>query len=704
MRHPIMLCLALMSLLTGAAAAQPAPAEPPLPPSLLSHPARNAELGQVVASVAGGSIRIDYDSALRSRVLMLNDGVGQPLTAASESEYLQDAKGDEIADFHFTGVDQRPVEDALGPGVTTIITGRNAAGLEKRIAVTLHDRYPAVAILRVSYVNQGPGDLVISRWVNSDYRLTPNAGSSGPPFWAYQGSSHEDRRDWIGPLKIGERQRNYMGMNASDYGGGTPIIDLWRPGGGLAVGQIETTPKLVSLPVEVGDSGADMSVAMDVAEKLPPQGRLDTLETFVAVHERDVYPTLKAYREIMADRGLKAAPVPADSYEPIWCAWGYERNFTVDEVMKAIPMAKQLGLKWVVLDDGWQKGVGDWTPDPKKFPRGDKDMVALTDAIKRAGMKPALWIAPLAVAPGSDLLHDHPDMLLTDKDGAVQNVSWWNSFYLCPAYAPTVDEYRKVIRRAIHDWGFQGLKLDGQHLNGVPECYNPAHHHIHPTDSIEHLQTFFKAIYDVTRAEDPNAVVELCPCGTSYAFYNTPYMNQSVASDPTSSWQVRSKGKVLRGLTGDSAAFSGDHVELSDKGDDFASTIGIGAVVATKFTWPNDMHNADNVFLTPAKEQIWKHWIGIYNDKMLPKGVYRGDLYDIGYDLPETHAIQKDRRMFYAFYAKDWRGPVELRGLGPGRYRLTDYDHGLTLGVVSGPVAHIHAAFTGHLLVEATPQ
>jgi len=27
------------------------------------------------------------------------------------------------------------------------------------------------------------------------------------------------------------------------------------------------------------------------------------------------------------------------------------------------------------------------------------------------------------------------------------------------------------------DWGFDGLKLDGQHMNGVPVCYNPAHHH-----------------------------------------------------------------------------------------------------------------------------------------------------------------------------------------------------------------------------------
>ena len=47
-----------------------------------------------------------------------------------------------------------------------------------------------------------------------------------------------------------------------------------------------------------------------------------------------------------------------------------------------------------------------------------------------------------------------------------------------------------------------------------------------------------------------DAVVEICPCGTNYSFYNLPYMNQPVASDPESSWQIRLKGKTLKGLNG----------------------------------------------------------------------------------------------------------------------------------------------------------
>ena len=39
-----------------------------------------------------------------------------------------------------------------------------------------------------------------------------------------------------------------------------------------------------------------------------------------------------------------------------------------------------------------------------------------------------------------------PDMLLVDRDGAPQLVTWWNSFYLCPAYQPTVDYHVELVR------------------------------------------------------------------------------------------------------------------------------------------------------------------------------------------------------------------------------------------------------------------
>jgi alpha-galactosidase len=182
-----------------------------------------------------------------------------------------------------------------------------------------------------------------------------------------------------------------------------------------------------------------------------------------------------------------------------------------------------------------------------------------------------------------------------------------------------------------------------------------------------------------------------------------PYMNQAVASDPESSWQVRHKGKTIKALMGASAAYAGDHVEHSDGKNDFASTIGVGAVASTKFTWPADPKPKDSYLLTAEKEAQWRRWIALYNEKRLPEGEYRGELYDIGFDRPEAHAIIKNGRHYYAFYAERWTGPVELRGLGKGRYTVADYWSGKPLGSVSAAANRLSVSFERFLLLEATP-
>jgi len=330
-------------------------------------------------------------------------------------------------------------------------------------------------------------------------------------------------------------------------------------------------------------------------------------------------------------------------------------------------------------------------------------MAAFAQAAKTAGLKPKLWITPLAVDPGTDLLHDHVDMLLLDKDGAVQNVTWWNSFYLCPAYAPTLDYTKALVRKIMTVWGFQGLKIDGQHLNGVAPCYNPAHNHARPEESVEKLQDFWKSIYDEVRAIDPQAVMEICPCGTSQSFFNMAYVNQAVGSDPLSSWQVRLKGKSLKALMGPSAPYCGDHVELSDGGDDFASSVGVGAVVASKFALPQPGLPEPALALTPEKEALWAKWMALYNAKMLPKGIYRGGLYDIGFDKPETHVVEKDGALHYAFYADKWSGPVALRGAPSGPLTVRDYWRGTDVARLPDGERHLQVAFDKFLLLEVRP-
>ena len=252
----------------------------------------------------------------------------------------------------------------------------------------------------------------------------------------------------------------------------------------------------------------------------------------------------------------------------------------------------------------------------------------------------------------------------------------------------------------------------------VPECYNPAHHHKSPKDSIRAMAKIYQEIFETTRALKPESVTQSCPCGTPPNFAWLPYMDQAVTADPVGSIQVRRRIKMYKALLGPQAAVYGDHVELTkivfkgdneiDMGMDFASTVGTGGVVGTKFVWPDPGPHFKEVYLNPQKEAIWKKWTAIYNNKMLSSGTFL-NLYTYGYDIPEGYAIRKDGNMYYAFFAPDpsvpWQGKIELRGLeNSGRYKVYDYENEKDLGMVTGQNPTLTTKFTNDLLLEVSKQ
>ena len=83
-------------------------------------------------------------------------------------------------------------------------------------------------------------------------------------------------------------------------------------------------------------------------------------------------------------------------------------------------------------------------------------------------------------------------------------------------------------------------------------------------------------------------------------------------------------------------------------------------------------------------------------------------MYVYGYDSPEAYAIEKDGKMFYAFYSpkadEAWKGKVELRGLAAGKYRVHDYANDKDLGELDAANPTIDAEFTGSLLVETVKE
>jgi alpha-galactosidase len=668
-----------------------------------SAPSRPSSAANKLPQIQSQSLRIEFDKNMRSRVVARLNGKEVSLGAFSDSETVH---GNQRSWYNFVLNSQthERISDNFGGGEKLTLTGSSGA-LRKNLSVIIYDEFPNLALFDVTYTNTGKSQLKIRGWNNNSYTIDAQHGSAKAPFWSFQSGSYERRPNWLVSLHPGFSQQNYLGMNASDYGGGTPIIDVWRRDVGIGVGHVEPRPRLVSLPVSMPNARqARVGVQYRRDRSLQAGESFHTFRTFVTVHDRDYFQTLLTYRRFMSKQGFQMATAPESAFGAIWCAWGYGRNFKPQQVYDTLPAVKRMGFTWVTLDDGWQNNYGDWQLDTKKFPHGDADIKAMVNRIHQEGFKAQLWWSPLSAVPDSKLLTEEPELALENQDRSRRKISWWDSDYLCPAVPRVVEYHKALVRKILVDWGFDGLKLDGQHMNGIPACYNPAHHHKRPEESVEAVPDFFREIYDAAQSAKPGSLVEFCPCGTSYSFFTMPHFNMSVASDPTSSFQVRSKGKTIKGLMGDDVPYFGDHVELSDNHDDFASTLGIGGVVGTQFVLPSLVDKHGKFDLTPDHEKNYQKWLQLYQEKGLSRGQYLGTLYDIGFDLPETHVIRKNQKMYYAFFAEQWTGNLELRGLDDRSYHVVDYVDGKDFGIVRGPIAHLTTGFSKHLLVEATPQ
>ena len=599
-------------------------------------------------------------------------------------------------------------------------------GLEKTTAVEVYDDFPNIAIISSAYKSTGTSDLKLDRVVTDRHALDASlAQAAAKPYqmWSFQGASMAWGKDEILPIPAKFDQQNVMGAPVNEgQGGGIPVNAFWTRDVGLAIGHIETVPLVLDMLVRVAKDGrVETAIEQRNPGTLKVGESFATPRTFVAVYSGDYYEPLRMYSQALQKEGWTLPKPNAQDFGIAWCGWGYEFNVTPKQMTDTIPKLKELGVGWATLDDRWFDAYGDWNPRKDTFP-GDSIKKMVQDFHKE-GIRAQIWWYPLVAEDGqgrwdshkyavADVVKQHPEWLILDKEGKHAR-SFRNLASLCPA-VPEVREYLKgMTEKFIKDWDFDGHKLDNVYT--VPACYNPAHHHKSPQDSITAMADAYKVIYQTTRALKPDSVTQICPCGTTPNIAWLPYMDQAVTADPVGGVQVRRRIKWYKALLGPEAAIYGDHVELSEMtragkdnwrehGQDFASTLGTGGVLGTKFTWGDNNPKFKEVALTPEKDAHWKKWISLYNEKKLSQGEFR-NLYVYGYDNPEGYAIEKDGLMYYAFFTPDphipFKGTVELRGLQPGKYRVVDYVEQKELGTIDTSNPKLETSFTGHLLVQA---
>ena len=710
------------------------PKAPPSKPSDIKVDVRDG--GPVIITTSTAEFQILPSGFLQAT--LLKDGkrmtLDEPVVGSSggSDSIIHDGKEvDFVPDFSQAKVVE--ASGKLGRGKRITIPARPLAAsgmaIERTLTVEVYDDFPRVALVSAAYQNVGNQDFTLDQvWMQEHRFNAKQADPEAQPYdmWSFHGSSYDWGKDDMYKLTKTSTQPNLMGEAVKGgYGGGVPVVAFWTRSVGEAIGHVETLPWTLSMPVKVESDGrVTASVNIPANTSLKPGDTYSSPRSFVAVYSGDFYEPLRMWSSVLQKEGWDIPKPSNEAYNVSWCGWGYEFNVTPKQMLGTVPKLKEMGIKWATLDDRWFDTYGEWNPRNETFP-GDS-IKQMVDDFHKQGIYAQLWWLPLGAEDGqgkweshkyivSKVAKEHPDWFILDKNGKHGRMTR-DLGALCPAVPEVQAYFKQLTEKFIRDWGFDGSKLDN--IYSVPACYNPAHHHKSPQDSVNAMADVYKIIFETTRSIKPESVTQACPCGTPPSLAWLPYIDQAVTADPVGAVQVRRRIKMYKALLGPESAVYGDHVELSEMsrvgkdgwsehGADFASTLGAGGVPGTKFVWPDPGPKYKPVNLTTDKEEHWKKWIGLYNQKMLSKGEFL-DLYTYGYDLPEAYAISKDGKMYYAFFTdpgKPYSGEVELRGLKPGKYHVVDYADGKDLGSVQaseGQSPHLKTQFNEHLLLEVS--
>lgn len=234
-----------------------------------------------------------------------------------------------------------------------------------------------------------------------------------------------------------------------------------------------------------------------------------------------------------------------------WCSWYYYYGEnSLDDIranMQAL-CAATLPLDVILIDDGYQAAIGDWTTiRPENFPDG---MRALASEIRAAGKQPGLWLAPFGAQHNSALAHAHPEFLLRDAAGAPV-YAWEHAgekIYALDLTRPDVLHWlRELVRIVTQEWGYAVLKLDfifAGALAGKPHDAN-----------VTRAEAYRRGLRTLVESAEKDAIIMGCgaPQLASVGLVDSMRVSQDVhfvweAFDPANGGAVSTKHAVQNSL------------------------------------------------------------------------------------------------------------------------------------------------------------
>ena len=346
---------------------------------------------------------------------------------------------------------------------------------------------------------------------------------------------------------------------------------------------------------------------------------------------------------IVATAGLRPAETPAAAYDPLYSTWyAYWQDVHDKPLEREAEIAASLGMKTMILDDGWQKvesktfysATGDWMPVKSRFP----DMKAHVDAVHKAGLKYMLWLSVPYVGDESQAWNRFKGKFLKNagRDTAV----------LDPRF-PEVREYLvKTYERVIGEWGFDGVKLDFIDQFTLPSP-DPAVKENYAGRDIKSLpqavDTLMKEILVRLRAIKPDVLIEFRQAYMGPAIQQ--YGNMMRAADcPADPQANRRRIANLRLTSGKMAVHSDMLVWSRDETPEGAALPILNALFSTiQYSMILDTVRDDH-------KEVIRHWIGFTQRHVdtLQKGDFRPHHPQLGFPVIEAESAAERIVAVYA--------------------------------------------------------
>jgi hypothetical protein len=216
-------------------------------------------------------------------------------------------------------------------------------------------------------------------------------------------------------------------------------------------------------------------------------------------------------------------------------SWG--SGMAVDDTLarRMILESKELGLEMFHLDAGWFRGVGDWHPDPAKFPDG---VAAVADFAHEQGLKFGLWVdwtqAGTSANAGALSVHDPAtrDWLTADPPVGWKHGEEYKGITIDIGLPAARDWAAAELERIVGEYHLDMLEHDGYlvaqgstrstHPAAPPD---PARTRVYEdagflwatadndTDVSYHATRAYYAIYERLRQRHPGLIFEICNDG-----------------------------------------------------------------------------------------------------------------------------------------------------------------------------------------------